>query len=97
MYTVSCEYFGTGEGISYYVVITKGYGDNEDRRMNALQTFREKFGGYATSGATVTEGMNFDIPGAEFLFSSVLKDTLMAYHDKCGGLEYSASFYFNFS
>lgn len=97
MYTVHCEHFGTGEGVTYAVVITKGYGNDEDRRMNALQKFRDKFGGYLASGATVEDGINLDIPGAEFLISDALEKFVAEHHDKIGGLEYSASIHFNFS
>lgn len=96
MCTVTCDYSATGEGVTYIVMYTRGYGHHEDRRQNALGRFTEKYGTFFAAGATVHEGMVFDFPGSHFLVSEKLKETLLDFVRDAGGLEYDASFTFNF-
>lgn len=96
IYTVWAEYGATGEGQTYMVLFTRGYGKDKDRRVNAVENFREYFGGWYASGATVEEGLNFDFPGAKFLVSDALRKSLEEWQHEAN-LSYHASFHFNFS
>lgn len=97
MYTVTCEYFATGEGITYMVLFTRGYGPEDDLRANAMSTFRELFGDYFAIGADVHDGMIFDFPGSNLLVSDQLRAKLEDWVKDAGGLEYHASLHVNFS
>lgn len=97
MYTVTCNYFATGEGTTYVVLFTRGYGHNDDPRVNAMETFKRHFGDYLAIGATVQDGMVFDFPGSKLLVGDKLKETLEDWVKDAGGLEYHASLHVNFS
>lgn len=97
MYTVNCAYFATGEGTSYMVLITRGYGPNNDPRDNAMHRFTELFGSWYAKGATVANGMNFDFPGSKLLIADETKAKLLDWVQDAGGLEYHASIHVNFS
>ena len=97
MCTVTCVYSATGEGVTYIVMYTRGYGHHEDRRQNALALFTKKYGTFFAARATVHDGMVFDFPGSHLLVSESLKETLLDFVRDAGGLEYDASFTFNFS
>lgn len=97
MYTVSCEYFATGEGHTFMVLFTRGYGSNEDPMDNAMESFRKLFGGYFAQGADVKEGIDFEFAGAKFLLSNELKAKLLEWEKDAGGLEYHAKLHVNFS
>jgi len=99
IYTVHNYYYGTGEGSSYQVLFTRGYGPNTPQE-NALNSFRDAFGVFATYGATVEEGLVLDFQGSEFLISDRLRKFLLrAVNDPegPGGLEYRAEMHINFA
>lgn len=97
MYTVSCEYFATGEGHHFMVLFTRGYGPNKDPRINAMERFKKLFGDYFAQGAETKEGLNFDFVGAKFLVNEYLREKLLDWEKDAGGLEYHASLHLNFS
>lgn len=96
MYTVTCNYFATGEGITYMVLFTRGYGP-ADGHTNALETFKRYFGDYYSIGAELQEGMVFDFSGSEMLVSDTLRAKLEEWVSQAGGLEYHAKLHVNFS
>lgn len=95
-YTVWADYGATGEGRTFMVLFTRGWGKDKDPRVNAIENFREYFGGWCASGATVKEGLNFDFPGAEFLISDTLRKSLEEWQGEAN-MNYYASFHYNFS
>ena len=97
IYTVTNSYFATGEGITYMLMFTRGYGRADDGRDNAMESFEKQFGAYFSRGAEITEGLNFDFPGAKLLISDELKAKLELWNQTAGGLEYHASIHVNFS
>lgn len=97
MYTVTCEYFATGEGHTYMVLFTQGYGESAISSENALTNFKEIFGDYFAIGAEVKEGIHFDFPSAKYLLSDALKQNILEWEKEAGGLEYHASLHVNFS
>lgn len=97
MYTVTCEYFATGEGQTYMVLFTQGYGNGTVSRDNALDNFKEAFGDYYAIGAEVQDGIHFDFPSAKYLLSDALKQNILEWEKEAGGLEYRASLHVNFS
>lgn len=97
MYTVFCDYFATGEGRTFMLLITRGYGESDDGKENALETFKEVFGDYYAIGAEIRDGIDFNIPGAKFLLSEELKNSLLDWEKDAGGLEYHATLHVNFS
>jgi hypothetical protein len=96
VYTVHADYFATGEGTTYMVVITRGYGPNEPKE-NALNRFRELFGDYMATGATVTAGLYFDFVGNKVLLSDELRKKLTDWNNDAGGLEWHSRLHLNFS
>ena len=96
VYTVYTDYFATGEGTSYMALITRAYGPNS-KEENALNRFRELFGDYMATGATVKPGLHFDFPGAHLLLSEKMKSGLEDWNTDAGGLEWHASLHRNFS
>lgn len=97
VYTVYADYFGTGNGTTYMVLITRGYGKNVSREENAMARFRELFGSYMASGATVKPGLYFDFPGKNVLISDTLREKLEDWNKDAGGLEWHSSLHLNFS
>jgi hypothetical protein len=97
MYTVQMHYGATGEGATYAVMYTRGYGPNTDPKKNALEEFARVFGSYYAIGAVVHNGMVFDFYGSHLLVSESLKTMLIDYVRNAGGLEYHASIHYNFS
>jgi hypothetical protein len=97
MYTVTCDYFATGEGRTIMLLITRGYGPSDDGKENALANFKEVFGDYYAIGADVMEGIQFDVPGAKLLLSDDIKTSLLDWVNDAGGLEYHAKIHVNFS
>jgi hypothetical protein len=104
MYTVISDYSASGEGRSIMVMYTRGLPQwphwddpNKDGQYWALKQFKEKFGDWFASGATVYSGMIFDFDGSDLLLSSELKNQLQSWENTAGGLEYYASIHFNFS
>ena len=97
VFTVFSVEGATGEGVTYSVMITRGYGNNEDRRRNALENFKDKFGYYSAQSAEIHDGLKFDFVNSDLLFSPELIKTIKNMVDHAGGLEYSASFHYNFS
>lgn len=97
MYTVKANYFGTGNGTTYMLLITRGYGPDEDPKVNALRRFTELFGDYMAQGAEVINGISFDVYGAKYLLSEDLKRNIIEWEREAGGLEYHASLHVNFS
>jgi len=97
MYTVTNTYYGTGEGITYMVLFTKGYGTDPDRSKNALATFERHFGAYQSTGAVVREGLVFEFGGSRMLVGDLLRAQLEEWATEAGGLEYHASIHVNFS
>ena len=96
VYTVYADYFGTGNGTTYMVLITRAYGPNS-REINAMNRFIELFGGYMATGATVKPGLFFDFPGSHLLMSDKLKTNLESWNNDAGGLEWHSSLHLNFS
>jgi len=96
MYTVWSEYYGTGEGQTYMVLFTSGYGQYDDGSKNALENFKKTFGAYMALGATVEEGIVLDFPGSKFLLSDAVKASLVEW-EGVANMNYHASFHFNFS
>lgn len=96
VYTVYADYFGTGNGTTYMVLITRGYGPNE-REVNAMNRFIELFGGYMATGATIKPGIHLDFPGAHLLVSEKLRAGLEDWNTDAGGLEWHSSLHLNFS
>ena len=78
------------------VLYTRGYGRLTGKE-NARATFKNIFGSYYSLGAEVKEGLVFDFPKSELLLNEELRQTLEDYANTAGGLEYHASFHFNFS
>lgn len=66
MYTMYAEYYGTGEGQTYCVLFSKGYG-NKDPKSNVVDKFANLFGGFMVPFAELKEGLVFDFPGSELL------------------------------
>jgi predicted SAM-dependent methyltransferase len=97
IYTVYSDYFATGEGTSYMVLITRGYGPNKDPKENAMKRFRELFGSYMALGANVKTGLYFDFPGNKVLLSEEMRVKLTDWHTDAGGLEWHSSLHLNFS
>ena len=97
VYTVYADYFATGEGVSYMVLITRGYGKNASREENAMARFRELFGSYMATGATVKPGLHFDFHGSNVLMSDTLKEKIADWNKDAGGLEWHSSLHLNFS
>jgi hypothetical protein len=97
MYTVTCDYFATGEGRTIMLLITRGYGPSDDSKENALNTFKSIFGDYYAIGADIMEGIQFDVPGAKLLLSDAIKTSLLDWEKDAGGLEYHAKIHVNFS
>jgi hypothetical protein len=96
MYTVTCDYFATGAGMTHMVLFTRGYGPNEPAE-NAMASFKRIFGDYYAIGAEIKEGLDFDFPGAKFLISDKMRTNIIEWEKEAGGLEYHASFHVNFS
>lgn len=84
----------TGEGYTISVLFTPGYGPNEDRKANALQTFTNIFGGWYAMGAEVHEGLYFDFYGAQLLVSPAVKEILQSTE---GHKAYHAQIHLNYS
>lgn len=97
MFTVSCNYFATGEGVTHMVLYTRGYGADADPAKNAIDAFERHFGSYFARGAEVREGLDFDFNGAKLLVSDHLRTKLQDWIKHAGGLEYHASIHVNFS
>jgi hypothetical protein len=97
MCTVIMQYFATGEGTTYAVMYTRGYGPHADRKKNALDNFVLQFGEHYAFGAEVYDGMVFDFPGNMLLVSESLKRSLINSVRDAGGLEYHASYHVNYS
>jgi hypothetical protein len=97
MYTVEMHYSATGEGVTYAVMYTRGYGPHADPKKNALEAFARMFGAYYAASAVVHNGMVFDFYGSHLLVSENLKTMLIDYVRNAGGLEYHASIHYNFS
>jgi hypothetical protein len=97
MYTVQMHYGATGEGTTYAVMYTRGYGPNTDPKKNALEEFARVFGEYYAHGAEVHNGMVFDFYGSHLLVSESLKTSLINSVRDAGGLEYYASYHVNYS
>lgn len=96
VYTVYAEYGATGEGQTYMVVITRAYGPNS-KEENAMNRFRELFGDYMATGATVKPGLYFDFPGNKILLSDKLREAIKDWNTDAGGLEWHSSLHLNFS
>lgn len=96
VYTVYAEYGATGEGQTYMVVITRAYGPNS-KEENAMNRFRELFGDYMATGATVEPGLYFDFPGNKILLSDKLREAIKDWNNDAGGLEWHSSLHLNFS
>lgn len=79
------------------LLITRGYGKNDDGRENALDTFKEVFGDYFAIAAEVKQGIDFEFSGSKYLLSDALRDNIMEWEKTAGGLEYHASLHVNFS
>jgi hypothetical protein len=97
MCTVIMQYSATGEGMTYAVMYTRGYGSHDSRKRNALDNFAREFGEYYAAGAKVYDGMVFDFLGSHLLVTESLKTMLIDYVRNAGGLEYHASIHYNFS
>lgn len=97
MCTVIMQYGATGEGTTYAVMYTRGYGPHADRKKNALDNFIRQFGEFYSYGAEVHDGMVFDFHGSHLLVSENLKTALIDFVRDAGGLEYHASIHMNFS
>ena len=96
VYTVYADYFGTGNGTTYMALITRAYGP-KSREENAMNRFRELFGDYMATGATVKPGLHFDFPGNRFLISKELQENIKDWNTNAGGLEWHSSLHLNFS
>lgn len=95
MYTISGHYFGTGEGSTYMVLYTRGYGPNGTKSVeNAIQEFRNKFGHFVETN--VAEGISFGFPGAKLLVSEPMRQALVEWNSD-GTCSYHASCHSNFS
>lgn len=97
VYTVYADYGATGEGMSYMVLITRGYGKNASREDNAMARFRELYGAYMASGATVKPGLYFEFPGNKVLLGDALREKIIDWNKDAGGLEWHSSVHLNFS
>lgn len=95
MYTVWSKDFATGEGVTYSVLYTFGYGEHDDNRVNALEEFKRTFGSWYALGASVEEGLQFDFPGAKYLVSPEVQAALSKWTD--ANRSYHAQFHSNFS
>lgn len=96
VYTVYADYGATGEGQTYMALITRAYGPSS-KKENALNRFRELFGDYMATGATVKPGLHFDFPGAHLLLSEKMKSGLEDWNTDAGGLEWHSSLHLNFA
>ena len=88
-YTVSCDYFATGEGITYMILFTR---DEEP-----LERFKEIFNEYYAQGAEVSEGLDFNSHAADKLIPQHLRETIEICINQGGNFEYHASLHFNLS
>jgi len=70
IWTVTSDYFATGEGITYSAIIT--YAENE---TDAIRLFTEKFGEYFAIGCKASVGIVRNHV-TEFLFSPALLNKL---------------------
>jgi hypothetical protein len=96
MYTVWADYGATGEGITYMVLYTKGYGEDNNNMENALKEFKSIFGPFYGACAEVKEGLWFDFPGNEFLVSAKAREMLTENLNECSQ-NYHALYHMNFS
>ena len=96
MYTVWADYGATGEGITYMVLYSIGYGESDDPKVNALNEFKDVFGSFYASGACVQEGLYFDFSGNEYLVSDTVRRIMPDYLNRCNQ-SYYASFHVNCS
>jgi len=96
MYTVYGDYFATGEGRTLMFLVTRGYGQSDDPRVNAKAEFNRIF--HLDIGE-VLDGMVWDIPNfpVDTLISRLGRQALAAAEKKAGGLEYHAMLHINFS
>lgn len=86
-YTVSCDYFATGEGVSYMILYTM---DNDP-----LARFKEIFGDYFAIGAQLSNGLEFNCHAADKLISHQLRQTIETSVANCCNFEYYASIHVN--
>jgi hypothetical protein len=96
MYTVWSNYGATGEGFTYMVLYTRGYGEDNNSMENALKEFKRIFGPFYGAGAEVKEGLCFDFPGNEFLVSAKAREMMTENLTQCNQ-SYHASYHMNFS
>lgn len=94
MYTVSCDYFGTGEGSTVMVLITKGYGPKTPKE-NAMDEFSRIFGAYYAMGAEIHEGIKTDFLGSKLVIPEKTIEILQK--NDAGNMNYFASMHVNYS
>ena len=88
-YTVSCDYFATGEGITYMILFTR---DEEP-----LERFKDIFDPYYAIGAEISENLDFNSHAADKLISQQLRETIEKCATNGSHFEYYASLHVNMS
>ena len=94
MYTVVASYYATGEGTTFMVLYTRGFGEG-DGIDNAMNRFKEIFGDYYALGATVYSGMKYDIDKSKILITPWLRKSLEEWEKEYWNLEYYFSIHLN--
>jgi hypothetical protein len=98
IYTAYAQHFATGEGMTYMVLFTQGFGseDTDTDHTEIRADFAEKFGDYYAIGVEIYEGLRFDLEGINFLVSEKMQAELERLKD-AAHVEYHAQFHFNFT
>lgn len=90
LWTVTCNYFATGEGHTLLAWI--GYADSD---FEAKQHFEKKFGDYFAKGAEASQGVRSD-EATRFLFSDAILQQAQDMANKAM-IELSARYHLNAS
>lgn len=90
MYTVTCDYSATGEGVRYMVLFCQS-----NDATSALNRFGQIFGRYFTNLAKVSQGANFDFVGSTFLLTEKAAMTIISWPENAVHYEYHASMHVN--
>jgi hypothetical protein len=98
--TAFAQYFATGEGITYMVVISPAYGSGTPAE-NITAEFTERFGDYMAQGIEIEEGIFLDFDGSDFLITDRLRalfeDWQRGEMSAPGNAVFSSSFHVNYS
>lgn len=89
LWTVWCEYFATGEGVSYSAIITYAKSAKEAKKL-----YIEKFGDYLAIGCEVKKGVVCN-KVTSLLFSETLLDNLEKHNEHSGSLFAYGEFHLN--